>query len=534
MLQLTLAIAAIATPVTPAPQDVLSVRMLEGDTLPTGDTIREIERVAPNVGAAGYAALLTVDPGGRSEIWADFVDDGTSTPQRLYQYPLAPFDDVDFWFLRAAQGRLAWRMIQRGPGGISEQGVYVDGVLQLEPADPSPIPGFRWGQVPFTSPTTSGTLMYRGNVSSLTTGFQTEVIVADNETAARIAEGDTIPGTSTVITSLGSVAISPSGNHVLAQVGTSDSRSWLLLDGEPVELYGQPIRSSNFLSPEAVAVLGGPNAWVGTGFWFLAVNDDGDWSAGLPIWVTGRPLVEGWIVRNERFVVGSTEPLRSLSLTKDGVPIFTRGDSMQTGFGDVVRPNPTVDVDGDGSPDPGWTWFPSASIYEENGSGERLALTFLNTPGGAPVTSVAGLPRRLPFRTICDGAQNGAALDGGFYAVGEEDVAKNELAIVAHGLPLSASGYALASLLPSAPMQPPGSVGELCLGGAIGRYAGSVFFTGFLGAGATTVDLSALPQPTGSVAGLPGQTWFFQAWYRDSIGGTPTSNFTDAIGVTLR
>ncbi|MEM9379517.1 MAG: hypothetical protein AAGB93_06150 [Planctomycetota bacterium] len=532
MLQLTLAIAALAPPLPPAPQDVLSVRMLQGDTLPTGDTIREIERVAPNLGAAGYAVLLTVDPGGRSEIWADFVDDGTSTPQRLFQYPIAPFDDVDFWFLEAAQGRLTWRMIQRGPGGASEQGVYVDGVLQIEPADPSPIPGFRWGQVPFTWPTTSGSLMHRGNVFSNTTGFITEVIVADDETVARIEEGATIPGTSTVITSLGSVAVSPTGNHVLAQVGTSDSRSWLLLDGEPVELHGRPIRSSDFVSPEAQSIINGPNPWIGTGFWFLAVNDDGDWAAGLPIHMAGLPI-EGWIARNERLITGSTATVRGLSLTKDAVPLFTRSGAVQTGFGDVVRPDPQIDVDGDGSPDAGWSWFPSATIYEENGSGERLGLTYLNAPGGGAVSSVAGLPRRLPFRAICAGAPNGASLDGRFYAVGEDAVSENELSIVAHGLPVSVSGYALASLSPGAPVTPPGSVGELCLGGAIGRYAGSVFFTGLLGAGATTVDLTALPQPTGSVVGTPGQTWFFQAWYRDSIGGAPTSNFTDAIAVTL-
>jgi hypothetical protein len=30
---------------------------------------------------------------------------------------------------------------------------------------------------------------------------------------------------------------------------------------------------------------------------------------------------------------------------------------------------------------------------------------------------------------------------------------------------------------------------------------------------------------------LPGEIWRFQAWFRDSIGGVATSNFTDAAAV---
>ena len=45
------------------------------------------------------------------------------------------------------------------------------------------------------------------------------------------------------------------------------------------------------------------------------------------------------------------------------------------------------------------------------------------------------------------------------------------------------------------------------------------------------VDLTAVPQPTGTVAVQPGDTWNFQAWYRD-LGGT--NNFTDAVSVTFQ
>ena len=48
--------------------------------------------------------------------------------------------------------------------------------------------------------------------------------------------------------------------------------------------------------------------------------------------------------------------------------------------------------------------------------------------------------------------------------------------------------------------------------------------------GPLSIDLSAMPMnpPT---AVQPGETWNFQAWYRDQVGGQPTSNFTDAVRI---
>ena len=48
------------------------------------------------------------------------------------------------------------------------------------------------------------------------------------------------------------------------------------------------------------------------------------------------------------------------------------------------------------------------------------------------------------------------------------------------------------------------------------------------------LDLGSLPQPAGSVAAQVGETWRFQAWYRDQTLGLPTSNFTDGVALTFR
>jgi hypothetical protein len=78
-------------------------------------------------------------------------------------------------------------------------------------------------------------------------------------------------------------------------------------------------------------------------------------------------------------------------------------------------------------------------------------------------------------------------------------------------------------------------VGNLCLSGSIGRVVGGqILNSGFFGGFATDVDLTSLPQPAGAVAVMSGETWHFQAWFRDAIGGQATSNFTDGWQITFQ
>ncbi|MEZ6020927.1 MAG: hypothetical protein R3F17_12725 [Planctomycetota bacterium] len=49
-----------------------------------------------------------------------------------------------------------------------------------------------------------------------------------------------------------------------------------------------------------------------------------------------------------------------------------------------------------------------------------------------------------------------------------------------------------------------------------------------------TLDLTQTPTPSVPVAVQAGETWNFQAWYRDFIGGQSVSNFTDAISIAFQ
>ncbi|MEM9382220.1 MAG: VCBS repeat-containing protein [Planctomycetota bacterium] len=133
----------------------------------------------------------------------------------------------------------------------------------------------------------------------------------------------------------------------------------------------------------------------------------------------------------------------------------------------------------------------------------------------------------------CTSLANSTGAVGSTSAFGSTRAALNAVELRSADLPLNAAGFYLTSLTPDTVVGAGGSQGVLCLGGAIGRYVGpgQVLFSGADGSFDLELDLTAVPQPSGFVAVLPGQTWRFQAWYRDAIGGTPTSNFTDGLAI---
>lgn len=125
---------------------------------------------------------------------------------------------------------------------------------------------------------------------------------------------------------------------------------------------------------------------------------------------------------------------------------------------------------------------------------------------------------------------------GGFgrlEAVGSDSTEINSLLLSAGPLPDGQLTLLIASRQQGAPMPLVGSAGTLCLGSP-GRFGQEVVASHGFGSVEYAVDLRTLPTPLGSVAAQPGDTWSFQAWYRDLDGSTPTSNLTDGVAITLR
>ncbi|QDV06094.1 hypothetical protein Poly30_15980 [Planctomycetes bacterium Poly30] len=135
----------------------------------------------------------------------------------------------------------------------------------------------------------------------------------------------------------------------------------------------------------------------------------------------------------------------------------------------------------------------------------------------------------------CMANANSTGSAGVISASGTSILANNDLVLEASQLPNGAFGFFINSTVQGFVMNPAGSSGNLCLAGAIGRYVGpgQIQNTGMTGGFSLALDLNMTPTPTGFVAVMPGETWNFQAWFRDASGGMATSNLTDGLQVNF-
>jgi hypothetical protein len=135
----------------------------------------------------------------------------------------------------------------------------------------------------------------------------------------------------------------------------------------------------------------------------------------------------------------------------------------------------------------------------------------------------------------CAANPNSTGSTGHIGATGSTVRASNDVTLEASSLPNNSFGYFLTSRTQGLVIGPGGSMGNLCLGGSIGRYVGpgQIKNTGLLGSFNLVLNLSQTPTPTGPVSVLAGETWNFQSWHRDSVGGAATSNFTNGVSITF-
>ena len=170
------------------------------------------------------------------------------------------------------------------------------------------------------------------------------------------------------------------------------------------------------------------------------------------------------------------------------------------------------------------------------GTGTYEAPHNINASSATSTSAAAWLARSLdPGTVYCTGAANSTGVGGDIEADGSRFIGDSDMTLRASSLPQNAFGFFLVSDTQGFTANPGGSQGDLCLGGTIGRFvgAGQIKSSGSTGSFSLEIDLSNLPGPTGSVSAMPGETWNFQAWHRDSVGGSAVSNFTGAVGVPL-
>ncbi len=135
----------------------------------------------------------------------------------------------------------------------------------------------------------------------------------------------------------------------------------------------------------------------------------------------------------------------------------------------------------------------------------------------------------------CTANANATGVPAEMRAAGSTSVAANNVTLEASSLTPLAFGFFIVSDTQGFVMTPAGSAGNLCLSGAIGRYVGGgqIQQSGLQGVFSLGLDLTSIPQPLGPVAVAAGETWNFQAWFRDIQGGAAVSNFSNAVSITF-
>ena len=176
--------------------------------------------------------------------------------------------------------------------------------------------------------------------------------------------------------------------------------------------------------------------------------------------------------------------------------------------------------------------------YSHFGESVALSASFALIGARAAEGSVPGLRSgaayvfELPLgENYCDAVPNSTLRAAFVRATGSLVASAGALDLWAEDLPQNQVGFFLVSRDTGFVSNPGGSQGNLCLGGGIGRFLDSVQSSGAGGGLHHVVDTSNLPvSPPSEI--LPGETWNFQAWFRDMNPGL-TSNFTDGVSITF-
>ena len=133
----------------------------------------------------------------------------------------------------------------------------------------------------------------------------------------------------------------------------------------------------------------------------------------------------------------------------------------------------------------------------------------------------------------CTAAVNSTGSSATMSAFGSALVSANDVELTSSGMPNAQWGYFVASLTQGFVPNPGGSQGNLCILGNMARFNSQIANSGSAGAISAVIDINAIPLGSGPVGVAPGETWNFQAWFRD-LNPTTTSNFTDGLSITFQ
>ena len=131
----------------------------------------------------------------------------------------------------------------------------------------------------------------------------------------------------------------------------------------------------------------------------------------------------------------------------------------------------------------------------------------------------------------CDANPNSTGSASEIAFLGSQSIQANDVTLQTSGLPPNKFAYYLVSAQSGFIANAPGSQGNICLSGTIGRYTSQIGQSTSGGLFTRSLGTSNIPViPPASIN--PGETWYYQLWHRD-FNPTPTSNFSRGIAITF-
>ena len=301
-----------------------------------------------------------------------------------------------------------------------------------------------------------------------------------------------------------------------------------------------------------------------TGIW-ERVNPEGTAAApgddhspsGTQCWVTGQGAPGGSLGAND--VDGGTTtlltPIFDLSSGSNPLISYWRWYSNDTG-GSPNADTMTVDISDDGgaswvllevvgpTQDASGGWIEATfNLTDFVNSTSQVQLRFMASDLGTGSIVEAAIDDLWIKDVSCNSSvgsnyctpavTNSSGLPGSIGGTGSDVALDNNLTLTVSGLPDGQFSYFVASQTQGNTPNPGGSQGVLCLGAPIARFNANVLVVSG-GQVNLAVDLTAVPLPPSfSHSVMPGESWNFQLWYRDTNPGA-TSNFSDGLAVTFQ
>lgn len=221
--------------------------------------------------------------------------------------------------------------------------------------------------------------------------------------------------------------------------------------------------------------------------------------------------------------------LRGAGSNGNGAPVeytFDRPFTIVSGFSQAEAVGSTLRLPGSGFHD---------GILRFAGNVSSLACSSTATTNNNQSCTFGELDASIGSTYCSTAVANSTGSPAEMFALGSNVASDNFLLLGARSLPTNAFAFFLTSRDVGFSAMPGGSFGNLCLSGSIGRFVGpgQIRFSGAAGEILLKLDLDRHPTPSGLVRVSTGETWHFQCWYRDSVAGTPGSNFSDGLTVVF-